>query len=587
MFTDISYNNSPTKGKRAKALLRRSFYSAGPTKRTKNLSQYFQLANRIAGRPHPPSPERKKLSKLISFDTPDQFKSPDKNSSFLLTQLGASPSPAKTTPRKFTKTPSKIMDSPSHNTRSKCESPGRGLFGRRSILASPVSHTRQKPSRQQSPRILVPNSGVKKGPELPQTTPEKSPVIGVVTLGLDSPSQNTRQKHAQTPTRKSVRAALFAKSPVAKNHSPFRAKASPRTLLDKFGSPVKARAVGSPVKSVNTLNIDKTMSPLRNEHPHSLRTGKNPLQFQVSNLSNKLNMDNQLLDEKHSNCAKTPSPKVKKVAKTPDSFDKWRRMKPRMSQPSPSVKIPQKATITNQETIDIIGNVNLNQSKASLQGNQSEMIEENKIKGSNRRKRTLIQSPEKSVGSFSKRRRTGHDSFMGSQGFDVTGSFNDLSQKSFDSSVDYFSASNDEVFASQDENTENMEIEEYNVENINRASKKRHLFVNECDNERSESPIFGSKSGKTSITQAISDDLEIGQKNSRTRRESGNRSPACLLKSPGNKKYSPNVSAKSLMHLIQSPLLKSPEGETGKNSSKLMSPRSKAIRSRRSLILNN
>ena len=459
-----------------------------------------------------------------------------------------------------------------------------------------MSNSRQRQSsRKRSPRILAAESGVKKGPDVPQTTPEKSPMIGVVSFGLDSPSQNTRQKHAQTPTRKSVRAALFAKSPVTRNHSPFRGTASPRTLLDKFGSPVKSRTVGSPVKTmdINSSKINRIASPLRNDPARLLKTGKNSLS-EVSNFSSRENAAKHYGDEKNSTITKTPSPKVKKVTKTPDTFDKWRRMKPRMSQPSP--KIQQKTIVTNQENSEIEDNLILNQSKdenhlrkgktlnqsqENLHENQSE-VNETKVKGSYRKKRSLLQSPEKSVGSFSKRRRTGHDSFIGSQGFDVTGSFNDLSQKSLDSSIDYFSASNDEVFASQDEKRVDMEID-----NFGEPSRKRRLLTSESENQRSDSPIFGSRSGKGSLSQVFPEDFEMVQKNTRVRRESGNRSPACLLKSPGNKKYSPNVSAKSLMHLIQSPLLKSPDSNIGKKSSTLTSPQSKAVRSRRSLILNN
>ncbi|XP_045215770.2 treslin-like [Mercenaria mercenaria] len=606
---DLGHNISPTKGKRAKALLRRSFYSAGPTKRTKNLTQYFQLANRIAGRQQQPSTEPKKLAKLISFETPDQFKSPDKNSSFLLSQLGASPSPAKATPRKLTKTPNKVADSPCHNTRSKCESPSIDLsiLAGRHVLASPVSHLKQNPrSRQQSPRVLVAESGVKKSPGLSQTTPEKSPALGVVTFGLDSPSQNTRQRLAQTPTRKSVRAALFAKSPVARNHSPFRATASPRTLLDKFGSPLKT--IGSPVKTTTDIKSPKNMkhaSPVCNEALLSQRAVKNSVPSQLSSFANKIRSDKQFGDEKHSSGSKTPSPNMKKVTKTPDSFDKWRRMKPRMSQPSPSVKMTVKQRLSqcrqsDQDKINsnITDGINLNQSKGGVNLSNGEIImnqsEENEVKGSYRKKRCLLESPEKSVGSFSKRRRTGNESFIGSQGFDMTGSFNELSQKSIDSTVDYFSATNDDVFLSQSQNTEDMDFEEYDVQQTGRASKKRLLLTNSSENERSESPIFGCSSRKSNISKTVSEDLKTGQKNTKTGPDSGHSSPVHVRRSPATKKYSPNVSAKSLMHLIQSPLLRSPDGGMGKKSSKALSPRSsaasprsKAVGSRRSLKMIN
>lgn len=594
----MSHGNTPTKGKRAKALLRRSFYSAGPTKRTKNLSQYFQLANRIAGRQPQPAADPKKQAKLISFETPDHFKSPDKNSSFLLSQLGASPSPAKVTPRKLTKTPNKVLDSPCHNTRSKvCQSPSVDILshpGNGLCQASPVTYLKQRScTKQKSPRILAAESAVKKGPVIFQTTPEKSPALAVVTCGLDSPSQNTRQRLAQTPTRRSVRAALFAKSPVNRNHSPYRATASPRTLLDKFASPVKSGLDKTTPKhrEIHSSEISDNYSYKGSNvkvDPTSARTAL-PSSGSMFSLPNTSAVKSDI-EVKPSLGSKTPSPSAKKVTKTPESLDKWRRVKTNMSQKSPSVN-SRKTAISAKPLTECQQNEMNKINRNIMDGRNMKKDSEYKVKpvkGSFRTKRSLLESPEKSFGSFSKRQRTIDDSCCGSQGFSVTGSLNNLSQSSNASSVDYFSAMNDDVFLSSDTEM----VDSVCDSEAGHVTNRKGLLLSD-GHGRSQSPVFGisNKKPNISVCQSVEHDKEIKQK---SRRNSGHVSPVRVLKSPSTKKYSPNVSAKSLMHLIQSPLLHSPESRVGRKSTNLLSPSSRGIHSkpkeassRRSLKLNN
>ncbi|KAL4228259.1 hypothetical protein ACF0H5_013692 [Mactra antiquata] len=598
---DTSIKESPTKGKRTKALLRRSFYSAGPVKRTKNLTQYFQLADRIAGRKRQASgsADSNKPVKLLKLEPSSQFKSPDKNSSFLLSQLVASPSPAKTTPRKRNMTPRKLLDSPSQSTRSKLGmSPSTLVFGspcRGQKVLSPSQHMVNSPvTRQQSSRILVADSDVKDGPKSPVVTPEKVHGTGVLSFGLDSPNQSIPKKISQTPTRKSVRAVLFAKSPAStRKESPFRNRgtSSPRTLLQKFSSPTKK---GQETHFVTGADDTKSKSShlaalVYDDHKDS----------STAALKSKTN-----ITDCANNVERTP-PHTKKVTKTPDSFDKWHRRKPRMSQSSPSVH---KVTMVTSGCEVGKSYVNKDSDNVnSIDGNSSSRISSRSSK-----KRSLILSPDKNTNHSYKRMRTldSEMSFMtGSQGFDVSSSFDEMSQLSGARSVDYFSSANDDVFLSQD--SSNMDVE--NSENLGRLTGSENSgcfqnnsmiksktferllsdsvpFMQWTDAERSESPIFGSsvcnrtrnKSGSSNkFASAVSNTSAV-----ETKTDLNQVSPKPVRQSPvANKKFSPNVSAKSLMHLIQSPLLKSPDGNSSQSDKLRQSGRGE--RSRRSLKLQN
>ena len=721
-ISGASIRDTPTKAKRAKALLRRSFYSAGPVKRTRNLTQYFQLADKIAGRQRHTSGNNKqpKLPKLIRAEDPSELKSPAKNSSFLLSQLMSSPSPAKRTPRKdifspssgrqtprsvkqtprrlpllspsptkktprkLNATPSKsVTESPSCHTRSKSD--GNFIVPSANILMSPIG-------RRQSPRVLVTDSNTKTAKPSPDKTPMKSPTVkspvcGTISAGLDSPSHNTRIRTATTPTRKSVRAALFTKSPVIKSSNSsldsYRLdrteKSSLKTrLMSNYSSPKKLQCDMSPRKQ---LAIEKAsiLSPRKRQvlendtkfHKNSVSVGvletneiinENLNGNSGKSTEEKLRLENAVFEKSSSVnfgltpkskkgptiIQRTPSPHKKPKTKTPDSFDKWHRRKPRSSQSSPAdrKKSPNKSSgcsVIHMEGTKVSSipatelppdncpRMNIRSCDQEPTNTEPLKLNMSQNKEINiRRKRSLIQSPEKSYESPSKRQRLSRlksfkrDSFAsvsekGSQGFDITGSFSQLSQNSTVSSVDYFSASNDEVFLSQNEQLSQEDVEMEDIENsrsvnfdlrtLSQPSKgwfsPRHKTLDRLTSgefspsgiidQRSDSPVFGSsrksrdrnKSGDASKQSSGTDNSVV---NACTDRESpSTRGSPGFQKSPGNKKYSPVVSAKSLMHLIQSPLLTSPKNEN-KNIKDLSSPRSRknvGDRSRRSLKLQN
>ncbi|KAH3832571.1 treslin-like [Dreissena polymorpha] len=661
--------DTPTKGKRAKALLRRSFYSAGPVKRTKNLSQYFQLADKIAGRQRQPSghsteanKESTRPAKLLSFDTSAHFKSPDKNSSFLLSQLAVSPSPAKATPRKVAShTPSKlVLESPSHNTRSRrAMSPAVNLFqspstrsrvvspSNRSKVASPAVRQLMSPVSHRSPHVLVAESETKESPKSLQSTPVKSPICGIVISGLDSPSHNTRLSVSKTPTRNSVRAALFSKSPnVNRTQSPSQRCASPRTLLSKFGSPCKQSTkhgvLASPSKNANLFTdmFDQQAVKSGKSCVGSLKFDERAYLYGGKENETDLKV----------NLQKTPSPKCKKIVKTPESFDKWHRRKPRTSPAVPkshaqNMLTLQEHTSGNNPSFGSAEFV-MKQVEGTLRNKRSLIMSPKKsLESSNKRrkgsenvepelsvrlnkKRSLLLSPSKISESPSKRirlienveklqRESSVASLRtGSQGFDTSVSCNEISQMS-DASLDYFSASNDDVFLSQNSTSvplakinsmdheigcksgyrkkrmllySTKTIDSPKDKNLSRVLSGEFPFSDQSDNERSESPIFGS-SQKNTYTRKKSGKSLLSQKSEGFDNEEmqsldvDSMSPKLLVKSPGNKKYSPNVSAKSLMHLIQSPLLRSPVGGEKCQETETETRETKASsgRSRRSL----
>ncbi|XP_069136972.1 treslin-like [Argopecten irradians] len=213
--------DSPSQRKRAMAMLRRSFYSAGPTKRSRNLVKYFQLTDRLEGRP----PVNRLSLGASLHDLSAEFKSPDKNSSLIFSQLMGSPTPPKSTPNKMVVTPAKhLVESPSMHTRSK--SPAR-LDGTpkkhvisKSLLESPCMNTRSKSPGfgLGRPKVLFGEGGPvvhePSGGSLSQTPVKETSLVA------ESPSQNTRSKSTGTPNKRSSRAKMFLfKSPENKNSS--------------------------------------------------------------------------------------------------------------------------------------------------------------------------------------------------------------------------------------------------------------------------------------------------------------------------------------------------------------------------------
>ena len=586
----------------------------------------------------------------------------------------ASPSASKKTPRKLTATPSKLVtDSPSSRTRAKYD--GTFVIPSAELLMSPVS-------RRQSPRVLAADSSTKVAEVSPDKTPVKSPVCGTITTGLDSPSHSSRIRTASTPTRKSVRAALFAKSPVIKkcNSSISGSEISSlkSKLMSKYSSP-KKRLVSehlswtSPRKQKANENSsfmsprkmqtceNKQIIPLQKLVPadtveinelkekHILNPeGSNSVRVK----SDSLNKTENAMFEKCSSLhfgltqnsktgptiiQRTPSPSKKKKTKTPDSFDKWHRRKPRSSQSSPSIrkKSPEKGSVKSVEgtAVDLNSSENM-----EVNVTEQNIVTTAPLKSSlsqNRdfslgRKRSLITSPSKVEESPGKRRRISRlksvginsggsrQDLIGSQGFDVTGSFSEYSQKSNVSSLDYFSASNDEVFLSQNEKLSQEDVEMENLENCsNRSSDVRkfsHSSINKgwmsprhktlerltssefspsvMQDQRSDSPVFGSSKKSTRNRNMSGENskfisnLEKSCVDNHIDKESPTaRNSPGFRRSPANRKFSPVVSAKSLMHLIQSPLLTSP-GDEDKNVLDSGSPRNRrnvGDRSRRSL----
>ena len=493
----------------------------------------------------------------------------------------------------------------------------------RNRLASPRACLLQSPvSRRHSPRVLALESDVKTGPASPETTPEKELVCGIITAGLDSPCQNTRLRSAQTPTRKSVRAALFAKSPRAcRVQSPMKHSYSPRTLALKFGSPLKKNAenLKSNVCSVPANISTEVISAKMNSDTSKQDVSDNG-DIRIKPTVPITNDANNANSKQNTNVQKTPSPRSKKETKTPDSFSKWHRRKPRSTQAVHKLK-----AIT--ETVDFGVSKQIPQTQKNT---VNEIVEYalKPVQGTVRNKRCLLQSPEKLVvESPNKKARVvqvRQSSFVdnaksGSQGFEPTESLGELSQISNISS-DYFSVTNDEVFLSQNQNSDIEELTD--LDKLNKQKKVRMRrnssllrssqgftssprrkalermissdveYMDTSDNELPGSPIFGasrnavytmSKQTESIVSQnsdnfSTSVDSAIGVASEIS-------SPKLSKISPNTKKYSPNVSAKSLMHLIQSPLLKSPESKLNKNSP-LMSPTTKG-RSRRSLKLMN
>lgn len=130
-FTDRPSLLSPSQNKRALHKVRRSFYSssAGPLVRSRSLTQAnVDLGDRIAGRTRDNSGTLNSILKKPPCQSA-LFKSPDRNSSFLLSQLMGSPTPHKRgskTPGKGT--PKKVTaESPSMNTRSRSPSVSKGF----------------------------------------------------------------------------------------------------------------------------------------------------------------------------------------------------------------------------------------------------------------------------------------------------------------------------------------------------------------------------------------------------------------------------------------------------------------------------
>lgn len=563
---------SPSQNKRALHKVRRSFYSAsaGPLIRSRSMTQTnTDLVENIADRT---SHNSGKLNSILR-KPPSQssiFKSPDRNSSFLLSQLMGSPTPQKPgskTPGK--ETPRKaIAGSPSKNTRSKSPFVSKG-FPKALFQESPNCRNNRSKIVRHSPKL--PFSGGKDDERSVKftKTPRKSPCE----LVIQSPSQNTRSKSLVTPTRKSVRAILFGKSPEAKAGEEKQDRKTPSKSYLRARRLILSK---TPVKGQKATNLDQSAGTEEN-----LTVKITDEEGNTGNTSKTfVNDGNKDMDSEKSpaNCG-TPSPKIQRKIRTPNSLNHWQRRKRGRDESMQSPKCLAKkdaqhryeSASSNETEVDndiIFASLSQEDGHISCRKRGLDIKEDKSIIFSpSKRKRTMKHSDQGSFRtSYTLHNRITYEkknsllnSFVSgnSEGFDTT----DLtdSQSSFrlsqgsTSSMD-FSSTKDEVFWLQ-----------------NPGHEKAATSVSEHDTNTGNagtSPVF--RSGKKTRKMELSDiEGTSGQK-----------------VSPSEKKYSPNVSARSLMHLMNSPLLGSDIVEKSPNvNDKIAIVGQQRPRSRRSLNL--
>lgn len=243
--TDLAKRDSPSQNKRALALVRRSFYSTGPMNRSRNLTKSFQLADRIAGRQRHIS-GNKSLGSL-SQSLLSQFKSPDKNSSFLLSQLIGSPTPPKSTPRKNHCTPLKVAESP---TVSMPESPGFSLLRSKESLAL---NTRSKMEN------LLDGNKDKEYSGKGTRTPRKLELSVSKNLFL-SPDQSSRSKLSSTPKRNSIHQKID-------NRTPSKTQSVSKNLFLSPSQNTRSKVMSTPTRSSLPNIMDTLPSDNENNTP--------------------------------------------------------------------------------------------------------------------------------------------------------------------------------------------------------------------------------------------------------------------------------------------------------------------------------
>ncbi|CAC5396891.1 unnamed protein product [Mytilus coruscus] len=643
---DVVEKLSPSQKKQA---VRRSFYSAGPVNRSRSLTNSLELADRIAGRT---SNFVKKAKRQSLFN----LKSPDRNSSFLLSQLMSSPSSVRKTPGKKLSL-SKALQSPCQNTRSK--TPSKALSSQKSLFKekSPKRSIKKlsfTPVKMSSQEVLIPDSPCL---NTRSHTPNKGQrVTGTPSRSLTtnnllmSPSQNTRSKIASTPTRHSVKAKLFMKSPenTTRNKTPV-----------KFASPHNPQR-GKRALNLNDVEIEANdaIVVLTNQN---LGATEQLSAYQIETKPEKeINIQPQ--------AEKTPSPTKRMVVKTPSSIDSWPRKKKWTKikhSESPKLKIDEQnfveengslkssqsngsssgddevgirindkldtddrlqLDINNEKSEDFMFCKPRTSSKRSLavspEGktydspakrrcfsplknnikkqdmNSGTLDDDEKILLKTYGKRNLSLSPEKSLSSPNKRQRislksidspkqgfslhsqllsknlTDTSDVLSSQGFDTNvlnsqGSFKsqDFLSLTRNESMEYFSASNDEVFLSPTRRSRNLaSSQSQETENAKLTDLSNISFV------RTDSPVFGS-SKKKKLEKRLKNLEIVGEQDVEGNSKIIIKSPCSKVLqsedgsskiSPSARKYSPSVSAKSLCHLISSPILNSPATREGK-----------------------
>lgn len=351
---------SPLQKKRAMALLRRSFYSAGPVNRSRNLTKSLQIADRIAGRV-----TTSRLSLSQTLDNSAQFMSPEKDSSFMFSQLMGSPTPTKGTPKKSDRTPLKSpINSPSSNTRSKflrlSKTPNRGSL----IPDSPSCHKRLRSGMDNTPKKWSPSDSKLMSPPSARW---HSPRGGHASIGR--PKALFSGSNTSIPKPKN----LFAESPANKKGSASKHSAVgvDDCLKETPEKTIKERLMSPNIKKASTPKSSRAKMFLFKspEHANTVKSPRTPIsRGRCRNLSllpdvsapvttdtenqtegersaeSLKSMDNPAVNKKlvpdvtpphqrvgplHT-CAtdKTPSPcKHSAVIKTPNSLDNWPRKK--------------------------------------------------------------------------------------------------------------------------------------------------------------------------------------------------------------------------------------------------------------------
>ncbi|XP_062594870.1 treslin-like [Saccostrea cucullata] len=569
---------SPSQNKRALHKVRRSFYSAsaGPLIRSRSMTQAnIELGDRIAGRSQHSSGTLNSILKK----PPSQsalFKSPDKNSSFLLSQLMGSPTPQKKTSKTPGKgTPKKVIaESPSMFTRSRSPCVSKG-FPKALFQESPNCRRSQPKVVRHSPRL---EKSEEKDKNIKFTnTPRKSPDM----LVAESPSNNTRSKTMMTPTRKSVRALLFGKSPEGKPMEDNKNRKTPSKSTPKARRLILSK---TPVKGQRTTTIDKDNGNTENLTPNNLDEKHTDESSSSTSISDG-NKDVKKSPEKN----KTPSPKIQRKIRTPSSLNHWQRRKrgrdESMLSPkqlarkfgTDSTQSSQESKAAEEDNETIFSSLSQEDRQINSRKRGLECTEDlSTIFSPSKRKRTLLTNVDQSTLRTSYtlhhkiiEKNTSLLSFASgnSEGFDTTGltdsqssslgfhsHLSRLSQASTSSME--FSNTNDEVFLSQSQNGEKMDT--------NITEQNTHTDIG-CN-----SPVFGS--GKKTRKIHLSGSNNGGNSGQKV--------------SPSGRKYSPNVSAKSLMHLMNSPLVSSDIVEKSPNVSRNVAiVKHQRPRSRRSLNL--
>lgn len=545
-FTDRPSLLSPSQNKRALHKVRRSFYSssAGPLVRSRSLTQAnVDLGDRIAGRTRDNSGTLNSILKKPPCQSA-LFKSPDRNSSFLLSQLMGSPTPHK----RGSKTPGKgtpqkvIAESPSMNTRSRSPSVSKGF---------PKALFQESPSCRKSHSKIVRHSPQQKESVVKDeektvsfsNTPRKSSAV----LVAESPSQNTRSKSLVTPTRKSVRAILFGKSPEGKPGEEIRktpSKSTPRArrlILSK-----------TPVKSQKSAQQNT-------EEGEQLAEKLNDEEKDVSNCAAKSaatgDETQEVNSEKSPEKCKTPSPKIQRKIRTPSSLNHWQRRKRGRDESLVSPKVLAKRFRASQDSQESVSSeVNSceqegdnNMIFASLSQEEGQINKKKRalditedtslIFSPSKRKRTMIHSEQRML-------RTSYclHNRISSERIISMGSFASGTSEGFDTTDLQASQSSSLGFHSQ-----TSRLSQASTSSVELSHTNDDVFLSQIQGQDqdtkepgvSDSPVFGS--GKNTRKQEVS------------ATESGSSSGQKV--SPTGRKYSPNVTAKSLMHLMNSPLL--------------------------------